>query len=219
QQWAGAHSALQRLLQDEVPSGSRSGAGRESGVLYLKYLQIFRRLEDLYEHLVQPQRRRAVRRVLDGVAGRLLELRTQMVQLQHSEFPYFDDLLLDLKMTPRDLEVPVPRYFLREKKKFANVLEAQRARHTELGAAAMSVEEAVLLLQVSERARQGRIRAQYMKDLVQSERGVRRHTWTPPHLNLTPHQAAVAIQKVWRGHRQRTETARLRTDEMIFLGM
>ncbi|XP_078100268.1 dynein regulatory complex protein 11-like [Sander vitreus] len=222
QQWA-----LQRLLQEEAPTkrqlgaGHHSGAGPELGVLYLKYLQIFRRLEDLYEQLVQPQRRRAVRMVLDGLMGRILELRTQMVSLQLSEFHYFDDLLLDLKMTPKDLEIPVPRYFLREKnqlqKKFAHVLEAQQTKHTASCVPAMSLEEAVLLLQVSERARQGRIRAQYMKELVQSERGVLRNTWKPP--KLTPHQAAVTVQKVWRGYRQRKQTVRHRTEEMRFLGM
>lgn len=58
----------------------------------------------------------------------------------------------------------------------------------------MSLEEAVRLLQVSERARQGRIRTQFMKELVQSERGVHRHTWKST--NLTPDQAAIQIQKV-----------------------
>ncbi|XP_028428221.1 dynein regulatory complex protein 11-like, partial [Perca flavescens] len=197
----------------------------ELGVLYLRYLQIFRRLEDLYEQLVQVQRRRAVRLVLDGLAGRLLEIRTQMVDLQLSEFHYFDDLLLDLKMTPKDLEVPVPRYFLREKnqkkKKFSNILEIQRTNHTARCVAPMSLEEAVLLLQVSERARQGRIRAQYVKELVQSEKGVHRHTWKHPKLTpiRPPSPSRRCVFMVWRGYRQRKQTNRLRTDEMMFLGM
>ncbi|XP_044043451.1 dynein regulatory complex protein 11 isoform X2 [Siniperca chuatsi] len=229
-QWAAAHGALQDLLQDEFPDkppGSRADrlqVFQDRAVLYMKYLQIFRSLGEVYEQLVQPQRRRAVRMVLDGLTGRLLELRSQMVELELSEFHYFDELLLDLKMTP-DLEIPVPRYFLTDKIQllrdrqtmFTNILETQRSNQKVSSVQSMSLEEAVRLLQVSERARQGRIRAQFMKELVQSERGVHRHTWRPP--NLTPDQAAIRIQKVWRGHSQRNRTNAQRTDEMVFLGM
>lgn len=81
---------------------------QDQAVLYLKYLQIFRSLEEVYEQLVQPQRRRAVRMVLDGLTGRLLELKSQMVELELSEFHYFDELLLDLKMTPVSPETVRP---------------------------------------------------------------------------------------------------------------
>uniref|UniRef100_A0A4W5LSZ3 Uncharacterized protein n=1 Tax=Hucho hucho TaxID=62062 RepID=A0A4W5LSZ3_9TELE len=56
-----------------------------------------------------------VRHMLDGVMGRLLELKNEMVELEFSEFHYFDDVLQDLKLTPEDLEVPIPQYFVREK--------------------------------------------------------------------------------------------------------
>ena len=32
--------------------------------------------------------------------GRILELKNEMVQLEYSEFHYFDDVLSDLKLTP-----------------------------------------------------------------------------------------------------------------------
>uniref|UniRef100_A0A3Q3L367 Dynein regulatory complex protein 11-like n=1 Tax=Mastacembelus armatus TaxID=205130 RepID=A0A3Q3L367_9TELE len=223
--WAAAHSALQKALQDEVPAehpvphGDRLQVFQDQAILYLKYLQIFRSLEEVYEQLVQPQKRRAVRMVLDGLTGRLLELKAQMVELDQSEFHYFDDLLLDLKMTPKDLEIPIPRYFLRDKMQLQrnrqmidSALLKQRANQT-----VMSLEEAIQLLQMSERARQGRIRAQFMKELIQSKRGIRRHTWRPSGLN--PDQAAIQIQKVWRGFVQRRNTSRQRTEEMMFLGM
>uniref|UniRef100_A0A3Q3L2G4 Dynein regulatory complex protein 11-like n=1 Tax=Mastacembelus armatus TaxID=205130 RepID=A0A3Q3L2G4_9TELE len=227
--WAAAHSALQKALQDEVPAehpvphGDRLQVFQDQAILYLKYLQIFRSLEEVYEQLVQPQKRRAVRMVLDGLTGRLLELKAQMVELDQSEFHYFDDLLLDLKMTPKDLEIPIPRYFLRDKmqlqrnrqmidsiNRFCGLVQVSSVQ-------VMSLEEAIQLLQMSERARQGRIRAQFMKELIQSKRGIRRHTWRPSGLN--PDQAAIQIQKVWRGFVQRRNTSRQRTEEMMFLGM
>lgn len=72
-------------------------------ISYLKYLQIFRSLEAIYEQLVHPQKRRAVRVLVDGLMGRLLELKSLMVDVELSEFHYFDDLLLVLKMTPVSL--------------------------------------------------------------------------------------------------------------------
>ena len=68
--------------------------------MYIKYIQIFRRLSDSYDQIVHPQKRRVLRHVLDGTIGRILELKNEMVQLEYSEFHYFDDVLSDLKLTP-----------------------------------------------------------------------------------------------------------------------
>ena len=68
--------------------------------MYIKYIQIFRRLEECYDQVLHPQKRRVLRHVLDGVCGRVLELKTEMVNLEFSEFHFFDDVLSDLKLTP-----------------------------------------------------------------------------------------------------------------------
>jgi len=68
--------------------------------MYIKYIQIFRRLEQAYDQIVHPQKRRVLRHVLDGVMGRVLELKNEMVNLELCEYHYFDDVLSDLKLTP-----------------------------------------------------------------------------------------------------------------------
>ncbi len=68
--------------------------------LYIKYIQILRKLSDAYDQIVHPQKRRVLRHVLDGTMGRIVELKNEMVQLEYSEFHYFDDVLSDLKLTP-----------------------------------------------------------------------------------------------------------------------
>ena len=50
--------------------------------------------------VVHPQKRRVLRQILDGTMGRLLEVKNEMVDLEFSEFHYFDDVLSDLKLTP-----------------------------------------------------------------------------------------------------------------------
>ncbi|KAK2917224.1 dynein regulatory complex protein 11-like [Channa argus] len=224
--WTVTHRALQDLIKEEVsadPAESRQDqlkVFQDRAILYLKYLKIFRSLEEVYEQLVQPQRRRGVLRILEGLMGRLLELKAQMVDLDRSEVHCFDELLLDLKMTPKDLQIPIPRYFQRKRKKqmvVNRLLEKHQQNHLVSRVQVLSLEEAVHLLQMSERARQGRIRAQFTKELTQTIRSVERPSWRPT--NLDQDQAAIRIQKVWRGFIQRKKTNRERTEEMIFLGM
>ncbi|KAF7658829.1 hypothetical protein LDENG_00007200 [Lucifuga dentata] len=157
--------------------------------------------------------------------GRLLEVKKQMVDVDLSEFHYFDDLLLDLKMAPEDLEVPIPRYFLSEKmqvmkdrqRMLARVLDQRGLSDQEPACSVqmMSLDEALRILQVCERARQGRLRARFINHIYQVERGGR--SQIPNAIN--PDQAAICIQKVWRGYTQRKRTKQERIKEMIFLGM
>lgn len=49
---------------------------------------------------MHPQKRRVLRHLLDGIMGRILELKNEMVLLEFSEYHYFDDVLSDLKLTP-----------------------------------------------------------------------------------------------------------------------
>ena len=38
--------------------------------MYLKYTQIFRKLEECYDQVTHPQKRRPIRHILDGAMGR-----------------------------------------------------------------------------------------------------------------------------------------------------
>lgn len=104
--WVEAQQNLSLLLQQEMPDvppkpeKDRMAAAQLIGTLYVKYLQIFRNLELAYDQITHPQKRRVIRLVLDGVMGRVLELKDELVELEISEFQYFDDILQDLKMGP-----------------------------------------------------------------------------------------------------------------------
>uniref|UniRef100_A0AAY4E2I3 IQ motif containing with AAA domain 1 n=1 Tax=Denticeps clupeoides TaxID=299321 RepID=A0AAY4E2I3_9TELE len=229
QMWAEAQDALVDLLQEEFPEvqpraqKDRLHIFQTLATFYLKYLQIMHSLEAVYDQIVHPQKRRVVRHVLEGVMGRLLELKSEMVELEHSDFHYFDDMLQDLKMTPSDVEVPIPRYFVREQmhvlkdreKLLGHVLaqgghiDQEKVR----GPHVVSVCEAVQLLQVSERARQGRLRARLMKEIRDQEG----RSFGPRALD--PDVAATRIQKVWLGYSQRKRTINQRLEELMFLGM
>lgn len=72
-------------------------------MLYIRYLQVFRQLDKVYDQVVHPQKRRVIRVILEGVMGRVLELKNEMVEKEFSEYHYMDDVLHDLKLTPVSL--------------------------------------------------------------------------------------------------------------------
>ncbi|XP_048664754.1 dynein regulatory complex protein 11 isoform X8 [Marmota marmota marmota] len=195
---------------------------------YIKYVQIFRNLENVYDQIVHPQKRLLIRKILDGVMGRILELKNDMVELELSEFHYFDDILQDLKLAPQQLDIPIPKYFLKEKievirerkKILAQILadSGLDATSMKLAIKSMPFEEAIKLIQIAERARQGRLRALFMKQIYLQEYRAKQARLLGEKVADTG-AAALRIQKVWRGFCQSKRTEREREEEMIFLGM
>ena len=82
--------------------------------MYLRYLQIARKLEDVHDQLLQPQKRQDTRVLLDSCLGRMLEMKKRIVEFC-GEYVNLDTALVDLKLTPSALEVPIPRYFTEER--------------------------------------------------------------------------------------------------------
>lgn len=104
----------------------------------------------------------------------MLELKHVLVDIDCSDFQYFDEILSDLKLSPADIEIPTPAFFrrdnlkqLKEREKVLDALDAARIdpreREPEKEPLPMSVEEAVRIVQMHERARQGRLRAKFMQ--------------------------------------------------------
>nr|XP_060481866.1 dynein regulatory complex protein 11-like [Panthera onca] len=231
--WHQTQEALNSLLDKE--SETMMESQRNQGFIfqmlatfYIKYVQIFRNLENVYDQIVHPQKRLLIRKILDGVMGRILELKNEMVELELTEFHYFDDILQDLKLAPQQLDIPIPKYFLKEKLEVIKGREkilAQILADTGLDMAekkysvkSIPLEEAVKLIQIAERARQGRLRAMFMKQIFLQEYRAKQAKFLSEKV-ADLEAAALQIQKVWRGFHQHKKTEKLRQEEMIFLGM
>lgn len=84
-------------------------------VLYLRYLSIFRKLEDCVDQIIHPQKRRDIKLVLECVMARLVQVKAQCVKFapfgKRVDFLNLENYLLDLGIQPDSLEVPIPRYF------------------------------------------------------------------------------------------------------------
>ena len=83
-------------------------------VLYIKYIEIYRKLEDCYDQSVHPQKRVAMKQTLEATILRICELKHQITLFnprRKSIYVHLDQLLFDLKYDPSVIEIPVPRYF------------------------------------------------------------------------------------------------------------
>ncbi|NXY16600.1 DRC11 protein, partial [Atrichornis clamosus] len=226
--WADTQKELDIMLQREreeflQPEHDLEKVMKMLATSYMKYLEIFRNLEMAHDHIIHQQKRAAIRQSLDGVIGRILEIKKEMVKLENSECQHMDDILMDLKLVPEDIEIPIPKYFIKENLKILQerektldeiLLNAGLLEQEPL--TAVTLEEGIKLIQIAERARQGRSRAAFMKKIYLEDK---RETKQEDQIGKSPDDAATCIQKVWRGYSQRKETEKLREEEMIFLGM
>ncbi|KAL7977913.1 hypothetical protein Chor_010865, partial [Crotalus horridus] len=207
--WLESRRILQELLEQELwaeprkAEKSRAVFWHRLANLFLRYVQVARRLEACYDQVVHPQKRLVLRPLLESVLGRLLELKQELVQLDRSEYHYMDHVLEELKLTPAEMEVPIPRYFVKERAKVLQerqeVLAGLLARMVPAKAiptphSLTLREEAVRLIQMAERMRQGRLRAHFMAEIRRDEERERRRGRegeAEPNRDL----AAICIQK------------------------
>ncbi|XP_074841508.1 IQ and AAA domain-containing protein 1-like isoform X2 [Carettochelys insculpta] len=231
--WLESQASLKDLLGQELPSQplqtekDRRLLFHMLATLFLRYTQILRSLETCYDQIVHPQKRLVLQHVLDGVMGRVLELKNEMVETELSEYHYMDDVLQDLKLTPADMEVPIPKYFVNQRAKALK--ERQQVLSKILTRVEPSVPpgpprpamlqgEAVQAVQMAERMRQGCLRATFMREIRRDEERARRARESGAK-ELDREQAAICIQKVWKGCLQRRCTKLEREREMAFIGM
>jgi hypothetical protein len=80
--WGSPHvpPSLRPLLSPLLPVHAPQDLA-EWSVIYIRYLQIFRRLEAAYDQVVHPQKRQDIRRALEACMGRTLEVRHWMVRM------------------------------------------------------------------------------------------------------------------------------------------
>jgi len=82
--------------------------------LYIKYIDIYRKVEECYDQMVHPQKRIYIKKVLESTICRICEIKKELVMTNPrpgSLYVHLDQLLFDLKYDPSILEIPVPRYF------------------------------------------------------------------------------------------------------------
>lgn len=101
--WTNTQIKLSRLVISETSAPKGFDSTRQANdyvrQLFVKYNDIMRKLDEIYEILVHPQKRLIIRILLDGIVGRLVELKKEMIKFDSCEYTYFEDLALDQNKT------------------------------------------------------------------------------------------------------------------------
>jgi hypothetical protein len=101
--WTNTQIKLSHLIISEIsgPKGfdSKRQANDYVRRLFIKYNDIMKKLDEIYQTLVHPQKRLIIRILLDGIVGRLVELKQEMIKFDSCEYTYFEDLALDQNKT------------------------------------------------------------------------------------------------------------------------
>ncbi|DBA81732.1 hypothetical protein WJX77_003084 [Trebouxia sp. C0004] len=198
---------------------------------YVKYVQVFKKLERAYDQTVHPQKRLDMRGALEACMGRMLEVKHWLVKLNRGlDFPSLDDVLVDMKLTPDVLELPCPAYFREERAKELEdrnkFLAALADKYTVSGLAEpgplpelapLPEEEAIILIQANERGRQARERAQTMRTFKRQRQLEDKRARSG--VVLTQEKAAIKIQAGVRGLLTRRHVHRTAQEELQFIGM
>ncbi|CAE6972278.1 DRC11, partial [Symbiodinium sp. KB8] len=107
---------IEYLPVDAKENGQHFEPGfQHFALLYIKYLQIYRKLEECHDQMVHPQKRGSIKKVLKSTIIRILELKEQLITFNLrplNRFVALDEVLTDLKLNPETVEWKVPRYFL-----------------------------------------------------------------------------------------------------------
>ncbi|XP_011695796.1 PREDICTED: IQ and AAA domain-containing protein 1 [Wasmannia auropunctata] len=215
------------VLQGAKPQKDRRKAHDVVSMLYVKYILACNKLERCYDQVIQPQKRLLIKRSLDATLGRVLELKHELVNIDLSEYSYYDDALIECGVTPQEAEIRIPSYYRRDRiaeierrRKFIeDTLRNLGALHEIVAPRKITESQAIRLIQAHERARQGRLRYQFMKEVREMKEKSTTKTEVEEKDKVSERLAALKIQKVWKGYITRCYIRKRRLEEMLLIGM
>ncbi|GAB6029165.1 hypothetical protein CHUAL_004941 [Chamberlinius hualienensis] len=233
--WFDAQKELENVFEKEALQSAKPAKEVEKtfqflAQCYARYILIMRKLNECYECMVHPQKRTVLKKLLEGTMGRIVELKHEMVGIKLCEGINLNDVLAEMSLTPDDIIIPVPKYFRQERwEETAKRLQAIDEIQARFGLMeektkpfVSTTEEAVLVIQRMERARQGRLRAEIMRESY-LKKSYEKQMQLPSGKNIVsycdPHSSATKIQRVWKGYSTWQKIQKQRQEEMLFLGM
>lgn len=80
--------------------------------LFVFYVIIVNNLNDIYDQTVQYQKRAFLKKLLESITTRLLEIKQKLHLIELSDIIYVDSALVNNKFIPQQIELSHPYYFL-----------------------------------------------------------------------------------------------------------
>ncbi|XP_006618831.1 dynein regulatory complex protein 11 isoform X2 [Apis dorsata] len=148
-------------------------------------------------------------------------------QIALEELLQVDTNLQNAKPQKDQIEIQIPRYFKRERLQeikekrnyIENTLKNMGILDKTIIPKKMTELEAIRLIQAHERARQDRLKFQFMKEICQikDKSAIKAETEIKNEPNETI--AAIKIQKIWKGYLTRFKIRKRCLEEMLLIGM
>lgn len=105
----------EKVLRSMKPMTDRVEVHRFCGDLYARYVVLCNNLGELYDQTLQTPKRDVIENLLVTATHRLQELKLNMQKIEMSEFVCVDDALIEMKLTPQNIEFLCPFYFPRKR--------------------------------------------------------------------------------------------------------
>ncbi|XP_011214460.2 dynein regulatory complex protein 11 [Bactrocera dorsalis] len=154
----------QNILKRKEPISNPLITYRIFSELYVLYVELVNKLSYVYNYTFQVQKRKVVRPLVEAAVRRLMELKTELKNLELSEYVYTDKALIARKLNPYDLVIwRSPQFLYRRPPELQNILYENRIFMNEEEKTAadkkdkLILSEAVKLIQAHERARSARV--------------------------------------------------------------
>jgi len=203
-----------------------------------EYLQVYSLLEECYDQTIQTQRRLIIRKLLQGVVQRFLEVlkmtprpppppmpdSSTKKNPDPSDWELISQWIMSQTLV-NDIRIPLPRIVKDEQidrfKIREDLISKYKRQFDEARAAAemsnpppMPLEEAVLIIQRAERARQARQETLLKKGVQQQHNSMSRQA------KLSDREkSANIIKRFWWKYGQRNKETKLRDEERELIGM
>ncbi|XP_030040300.2 dynein regulatory complex protein 11-like [Manduca sexta] len=79
--------------------------------VYCKYSELYNKLCECYDQMEQVQRRPYIKKIIDAVTCRLLELKWTLEEVEVFEFTYPENALQQMLMVPQDIQILCPFFY------------------------------------------------------------------------------------------------------------
>ena len=91
-------------MKNVEPTRDRSKAFRIIANIYSHYILLRNSLSDILDQTLSVEKRIVLEKLLESASKRMLELQNELKKIEMSEYIYFDKTLLELRITPKDVE-------------------------------------------------------------------------------------------------------------------
>ncbi|KAI5646974.1 ATPase family associated with various cellular activities (AAA) domain-containing protein [Phthorimaea operculella] len=105
------NNRIQQLAKGYVGIKPQSTAVEIVARVYCKFCNLYNKLCEVYDQMQQVQRREYVKKIIDAVTCRIIELKTSLEEIEVFEYTYYDNALKQMFMIPDDVQILCPFFY------------------------------------------------------------------------------------------------------------